>query len=459
MFWVGGKVVNRMCKVRCLLKESKNNKGAVAVIVGIMLFLLIAFAAFAIDVGHFMVVRNELRNAADAGALAGARWLYDQNGQTINTNANRIAYDTARRNVSDRLSVDILWQEGQNNGSDIERGHWSFITRTFTPNDSEVVIPLWGVPSSVLDQDTRLINAVRVTARRAAAPGGTPAVTFLARIFGFESFLAQATSVAYIGYAGSLNPGEVDQPIAICEEAILDYSLNPPTYNCSRGRMINSGATEGHQTAGWTNFTNPCQTANAGSIRPYVCGAAETPQIYYGSSIGTTGGEVDTVFRQLRDCWRNAGLDTNGDGDPDRQWPMMLPVISCPGNNTGNCSEVRGAVYVNVVWMTLQDKNQMNEVPRYWSEIPDGYTRPANFVDRVDGIDTGAWRCYATMSGADCWSEFRNMHRLHDVLNDTPATYEDKTIYFRPDCQEHELAGNTGGRNFGVLARIPKLVD
>lgn len=432
----------------------RDDEGAVAVIVGIMLFLLIAFAAFAIDVSHLMVVRNELRNAADAGALAGARWLYDQYGQTINTEANRIAYETARRNVSDNLSVDIFWQEGQNSGSDIERGHWSFATRTFTPNDSTDVIPLWGVPTPVLDQDTRLINAVRVTVRRAAAPGGTPAASFLARVFGMESFVAQATSVAYIGYAGTLNPGEVDQPIAICEQAILDYTLDPPTYNCSRGRMINSGSTGGHQTGGWTNFTTPCQTASVPSVRPYVCGGAESPQITLGSSIGTTGGELETVFDRLRNCWRNAGLDTNGDGDPDRNWAMLLPVINCPGNNTGNCSEVRGAVYVNVVWITRTDKNQMREVPRYWSEVPSDYIIPVDFRG-----PNGTWSCPPAMSGAQCWSEFARMHRLHDVLNDTPATYEDKTIYFKPDCEEHELAGNTGGRNFGVLARIPKLVD
>ena len=458
--------------MRRLWEKRKDDKGAVAVIVGIMLFLLIAFSAFAIDVGHLMVVRNELRNAADAGALAGARWLYDQTGQNINTGANQIAFDTARRNVSDRLSVDIFWQAGQNSGSDVERGHWSFTTRTFTPNDSTEVFSFCGIPTPVLDQDTRLINAVRVTARRAAAPGGTPAASFLARIFGFESFLAQAASVAWIGYAGTLGPGEVDQPIAICEEAILDYTIDPPTYNCSRGRMINSGNNSaGHQTGGWTNFTQePCQQASVPSVRPYVCGGAESLPITYGSGIGATGGELETIFDRLRNCWANGSvdtngddvpdtlIDTNGDGYPDRQWPMLLPVISCPGNNTQKCAPVRGAVYVNVVWMTRNDREQMNEVPRYWSEIPEGYTIPDSFARDANGIVTGKWHCLSA-NGADCWSGFRNMHMLHDVLNDTPATYENKTIYFKPDCEPHDLAGNSGGQNFCVLARIPKLVD
>ena len=36
------------------------------------LLTLLGFAALAIDVGYLFVVRNELQNAADAAALAGA---------------------------------------------------------------------------------------------------------------------------------------------------------------------------------------------------------------------------------------------------------------------------------------------------------------------------------------------------------------------------------------------------
>jgi len=39
-----------------------------------------------------------------------------------------------------------------------------------------------------------------------------------------------------------------------------------------------------------------------------------------------------------------------------------------------------------------------------------------------------------------------------------PALFAIKSIYFLPDCSAHELAGRTGGENFGVLAKIPVLV-
>jgi len=63
--------------------KMKERKGAVAVIVAIVLAMLIGFVALAVDVGYVMVTRNELQDVADAAALAGARTLgrlYECNG-------------------------------------------------------------------------------------------------------------------------------------------------------------------------------------------------------------------------------------------------------------------------------------------------------------------------------------------------------------------------------------------
>jgi hypothetical protein len=39
------------------------------------------------------------------------------------------------------------------------------------------------------------------------------------------------------------------------------------------------------------------------------------------------------------------------------------------------------------------------------------------------------------------------------------VTYQEKTIYFLPDCNPHVPAGVTGGDNFGIRAQIPVLVE
>lgn len=51
-------------------------RGAVLVLVTLLVIALLGFAALAVDIGHMAVVKNELQNAADAGALAGAAQLY-----------------------------------------------------------------------------------------------------------------------------------------------------------------------------------------------------------------------------------------------------------------------------------------------------------------------------------------------------------------------------------------------
>lgn len=50
----------------------RHESGAVAVLVAVLLVVLLGFAALAIDVGHAMLVRGQMQNAADAAAHAGA---------------------------------------------------------------------------------------------------------------------------------------------------------------------------------------------------------------------------------------------------------------------------------------------------------------------------------------------------------------------------------------------------
>ena len=90
---------------RHLYSQLNNQRGVTAVIVAICLVMLVGFIALSIDVSHILVARNELQNAADAGALSGAGNLYLNDGTAINTNANQFGYDAAVANYSDQLPV------------------------------------------------------------------------------------------------------------------------------------------------------------------------------------------------------------------------------------------------------------------------------------------------------------------------------------------------------------------
>ncbi len=115
----------------------------------------------------------------------------------------------------------------------MERGHWCFATRVFTPNESTQPVNLWDVSSEDLDANPNFINAIRVKTRRQ----DTPSASFFARIFGYESFSLSTEAIAYIGFAGTLAPQEADQPIAVCREAIL----TDEKYTCTIGRRITLG--------------------------------------------------------------------------------------------------------------------------------------------------------------------------------------------------------------------------
>lgn len=432
----------------------KNQRGVTLILVAVMMFAFIGIAALAIDLGNLHVVRNELQNAADAGALAGARFLYNENGTLVNVGANQVAFDAATANralsLAGAVPVDVNWESGQNADAnvDVQRGHWSFATRTFTANDSLLPVDLHNRSTEDLDADLNFINAVRVVARREA----TPAASFFARIFGHADFQLAAEAVAYIGFAGSLRPEDVDQPIAICKQSIVDADGN---YTCSTGRMIDSGGGATHNSGAWTNFTQPCQTASASSVRPLVCGDGNETVLDFGDGMGTTGGMQDNVYRDLRDCWLAAPLSQDWRGYPVELYSLTLPVIDCPGNNPGPCSELVGAVTLDIVWI-----KQSGTDPQ-WRDIPMQMAgwECSTWVDLGRPQDINA---LDSTERQQCWQDFTSHFALRTAngtsVGDLSASDIQKTIFFLPSCEPHEPRGTTGGENFGVLASIPVLV-
>ena len=198
----------------------------------LLLFGFIGFIALSIDIGNLLVAKNELQNAADAAALAGAQVLYNDAGTLVNAGANLVAYNTAISNKSQGVAVDIL--DYNSNGGDIQRGHWSFAERRFQPSDATEAPVLWNVTPEFLDTKWDFVNAVQVIAHRSA----TPVAAFFSRIFGHENFQLEARAVAWLGYAGSIEPEDADQPISICAQSITTVDEK---YTCTYGRMINSG--------------------------------------------------------------------------------------------------------------------------------------------------------------------------------------------------------------------------
>lgn len=448
--------------------ELNNQRGVALTWVALMLFALMGVAAFAVDLANIYGVLNELHNAADAGALAGARRLYNSDGTQVNPGANLIAYNAARANNAQSedgiIAVDVNWAPGENAESDVDvqRGHWSFgldsLAKGFYPSNNLAPPNLAYRDTEDLDADETFINAVKVTARREASPEGTPVASFFARIFGFSSFELSKEAVAYLGYAGSLGPGEADQPIAICSQSLLNENGQ---YTCIAGRMINSGSGTTHNSGAWTNFSQPCETASVPTVRPLVCGSGNPGVIDLGEGMGSTGGMQNNIYDDLRDCWMdNSDLAHDPRGYPMQPWSMTLPVIDCPSNNPGPCSEVTGAVVVDVVWI------KQSSTDPHWNDIPvmmdaggetwvcEECTYNCDTLEEINGL--------TEVQRISCWQEFLTEFNLLDAVgtsaSDLTSSDVQKTIFILPNCEPHEPTGTTGGENYGVLARIPVLV-
>jgi Flp pilus assembly protein TadG len=431
----------------------KEQKGTVAIIAALTIGLFVGFAALGIDVGHLYVVRNELQNAADAGALAGARCLYSKDGTKVNDgsviseccdanpnncgSANQIAFNAATSNNSENVAVEVDWNGG--NDPDIQRGHWSFSTGTFTPKESTAAIKIWDYSTEDLDTNTDFINAVRVRTTRGP---GTPASSFFARIFGYDSFFLEAEAIAYIGFAGTLAPEEVDQPIAICMQSIVDENGK---LTCNVGRMINSGQNEAtNESGGWTNFrqsTDSEDVCNGGTnsqeVKSLICVNGNPEEIEYGNDIATNGGEIQAAFTDMINCWENKTGKTN-------TWTLALPVINCPGNNIGTCEQFLGKVLVELVWITEAGQD------------PDYKNAPTQMTDS----DGNTWSYAAdadNTNGQERWNSFVQNFNLTNT-DGSPAPYHMKSLYFKPVCSYEKPSGRSGGENFGVLAKIPVLV-
>jgi hypothetical protein len=161
---------------------------------------------------------------------------------------------------------------------------------------------------------------------------------------------------------------------------------------------------------------------------------------------------VDT----LRDCWLAADLQKHavskakGKGTTDfpaEPWRIKLLVVDCD-DDTPTCATTTGVVATNVLW--ISNPQNASYVPMQMAGIP-----AANGGDQVV-----SWASN-TADPAARWAEFAQHFNLRDEDGRLapPPGGGDFNVYMHPNCDFMEPAGGTGGINYGVLARVPVLVQ
>lgn len=301
---------------------ASNERGAVVVLVAVMLVMLVGFASLVIDVGKLYKVRLELQNASDSASHAAATQL-DHTAEGIER-ARQTAKDYARLHLADQSAVDL-------DDADIIFGHWDEATRTFTSLGTDPANPA-------------AVNAVRVIDRR-EGQSGNPVALHLAPLLGHSRADVRSDAIAVTGGPES----ECGFPMVV-PDCSLDEALDDGS--CDYCMTYQDNNTD---NAGWTSF-------DSGSVGgPTITGLIEAACFDAGGEVlidPTTGEcagtcndvEVGTEIKVQNGNLMNQGqqnfcpliqeiLTRGVPGGPARSFVVRVPVLESTDGSTCDASQ------------------------------------------------------------------------------------------------------------------------
>jgi Flp pilus assembly protein TadG len=167
----------------------QKQRGTVSVIVAFFLPVMLGIASLAIDLSYLHLVRNELQNAADAAALAGAARLRNNSSASLQWTA---AEQTARQAVTWNTADGQSLTDGT-----VQTGYW---------NPSTHGAVLQGLPMTPTRND---VPAVQVQLHKSAGQNNGEVPSFFARLWGWLSTPLHVTAVAGLTSPGAIAPGGV----------------------------------------------------------------------------------------------------------------------------------------------------------------------------------------------------------------------------------------------------------
>jgi Flp pilus assembly protein TadG len=166
-----------------------------AAVIALLLPILFGFAGLAVDIGHSYAVKSQLKNAADAGALRGARALVPYTGSPGTPNwASALAQAPLTVNLNRADNKQLT-------DSVVTYGYWSFTTSP--PLQSAGIVPT-----------ANDYPAVSVTVSKTTGSNSGPVSMYLASFLGVLPADVGATSVAIISFPTAMPPGGLKPMVA-----------------------------------------------------------------------------------------------------------------------------------------------------------------------------------------------------------------------------------------------------
>ncbi|WP_321782862.1 TadG family pilus assembly protein [Burkholderia pyrrocinia] len=259
-------------------------RGSVALFFLLFLIPLLSFGALAIDVAWVATVRNQLQNAADAAALAGADAMMSPSGGALNWSQ---AAPAANSVIAQHAAAGAALSTGT-----VTAGYWN-VTRSPASMQATTITPgAYDVP------------AVQVTVSRAPGVNGGSIPLLLGGLLGIPGASGSATAVAVLAAPGGVAAGGLF-PVAIDQCVYNQYwnaATNQPLINPLTGLpyefSITNGQTYGTLCMGgqWTSFQSTAtDTTTMGGLM--VTGNPTTLNI--GDSIYLATGVKATLYTSV----------------------------------------------------------------------------------------------------------------------------------------------------------------
>lgn len=311
-----------------LLYPLYGERGAIAVIVSIFLVVLLAMGAAAIDIGHGMVARNELQNASDAAALAGARKL-----GLIYEGLTSDQMRTYTLSGGDAAAVRAAAKVGgqANSAAGV----------MLTIPDADIQVGLWNPATRTFTSTTNQPRAVRVLSRRDGTANG-PIATFLGKVVGLASMSPNAVATAELTSIGSTQLGGLNLPVAISEYFFSQYGCGDSI------RVFPSNGTP-QSCAGFITFD--VSPSNDPAFRNIVNGMAagtyQAPATTAGqTSVNVTNGTLSTQ------SW-NALINLfNVKRGSNCCWDAQVPVYQGNACNPNGTVLIKGYANIRITAIT-----------------------------------------------------------------------------------------------------------
>lgn len=227
----------------------------------IVLPVLLVSVALAVDVARVTHARNDLQNALDAAALAGARALYDTEAsiEKVQKNVRNVAGLNELQGTQTKIGIDV---------GAIEIGIYDFPTATFSNPPQPI--------------DIAQVNAVRVRASMSEA--ASPIALVLA---GVESYNPVLSSVAVLG---APSKAKTVFPMVVVKEVFAEI---PPGIPTAIPLTIAPGSVQG----AWTAFAENTDSMTVSSIiEEYVLNPFSTPEVDIGDTVTATNGTMNSSY-------------------------------------------------------------------------------------------------------------------------------------------------------------------